>query len=76
MNTIKFEEIKFKTTLRGKCKQCGDRCQQTIETLETVNPFNRNSSGEIKTYQEVEESVFLQHEEDKGQGVLCRYCRP
>lgn len=57
MPMIEFESIIKKQKITGVCKNCGKKRSITISEEETVNPFNKNKDGSIKTYAEVEESV-------------------
>lgn len=57
VTTHYFQEVKLKDSFKYICETCGKPRQVTIERSETVNPFNKNPDGSIKTYGEVHESV-------------------
>ncbi|BAL87185.1 hypothetical protein AMIS_19650 [Actinoplanes missouriensis 431] len=56
MPTYTFEELKRSQTFKLKCA-CGKRFQRTIAETQTVNPFNKNQDGTVKTRTEVWQSV-------------------
>lgn len=49
MSTIVFENVSTRRTRKGLCTRCGKKCQVTREFSQTVNPFNRDESGNPKT---------------------------
>ena len=74
---INFEEVKFKRPVKGTCSKCGKRKQRIISVCETVNPFNKNGEGFIKTYDEVRQSVSnkLQNKVDElTKEFICSSC--
>lgn len=52
MPTYRFEEIKTSKTVKLKCG-CGRRFQRTLSASQTLNPFNKNSDGTVKTRAEI-----------------------
>ena len=57
MTTYRFQSVRRTAEKSGNCPSCGKRVvrRQTFE--QTVNPFNRNADGTVKTAQEVDASV-------------------
>lgn len=51
MTTIRFEEVKVKGT--RVWKENGKRRQETRVFMQTINPFNKNENGCLKTYNEI-----------------------
>ena len=49
---IRFEEVKLKAT-RKWVDAHGHRCQRTKTFMQTINPFNKNAAGFIKSYEEI-----------------------
>jgi hypothetical protein len=72
---INFELISFKKTVRGKCYSCGKKMQRTFSESQTVNPFNKNEHGDVKTRDEIIEDV-KQILDDNTENVLfvCKDC--
>jgi hypothetical protein len=50
---VTFSVVKFYSDKSGKCTVCGKRCSRTKEFYQTVNPFNKNTRGEVKTREEI-----------------------
>lgn len=47
-----FESVKFPIKKSGKCK-CGKRLVRATTFEQTINPFNKNAAGKVKTYSEI-----------------------
>jgi hypothetical protein len=79
MTTIIFQEIKQKKTLQGLCRVCNRKRTRTITEEQTVNPFNKNEDGTIKSYFEVVQSVRETLEKRikrfQDEGFVCRKCK-
>lgn len=79
MTIINFDEIKLKKTLNGTCKECSKKRTRTIDESQTVNPFNKNTDGTIKTRFEVGQSVKEELEKRVSrfllEGFICRSCK-
>lgn len=48
-----FEEVKLYGRKSGKCSVCGKTCVRIQKFSQTLNPFNKNKKGEVKTWQEI-----------------------
>jgi len=57
MPTYIFEEVKLYGSKSGKCSVCGKACTRSQKFSQTLNPFNKNEKGEIKTRQEIKEEL-------------------
>ena len=55
--TYTYDKIKHVERRYGNCPVCGKRVQRSTTFMETVNPYNRNEDGTVKSAQEVRESV-------------------
>jgi ribosomal protein L37AE/L43A len=55
--TTYFETIERKRKIKKKCSSCGKDRIRTISASQTVNPFNRNKDGSVKSRAQVIESV-------------------
>jgi hypothetical protein len=53
--THRFELVVFKAIRRGVCPVCGKKGSRSSGTSfsQTINPFNRNAKGQVKTYSEI-----------------------
>ena len=54
---ITFETIKRTQKITGICEKCGKKRNKTIKSEQTINPFNKNPDGSVKTGWEVKNSV-------------------
>jgi hypothetical protein len=55
MHTVRhdFSNVTTYSTKRGFCPRCGKPTTRSMKFTHTVNPFNKNSEGFIKTREEV-----------------------
>lgn len=59
MPTYTFQEVRHTKTVRLKCP-CGKRFQRSYAATQTVNPFNKNTDGTVKTYSEILREVIAE----------------
>lgn len=52
MTVYKFESVKLSANKSGKCV-CGKRVTRSVTLEQTINPFNKNAKGEVKSYSEI-----------------------
>lgn len=57
MTTYRFQEVKARASHGGKCPVCGKRVSRSRTFTQTINPFNRNEDGSVKTPAEVRVAV-------------------
>ena len=55
--TTRFEEVKLSAMRSGKCLACGKRRSRSFSYMNTINPFNKNEDGAVRSYHEVNERV-------------------
>lgn len=73
--TIKFEKVQRRRQALGICPTCGRFVQRRKTFEQTVNPFNRNADGSVKTREEV--AVSVQAEADGWEPDFTHEaCRP
>lgn len=51
--TQRFRPVTRSATASGKCPVCGKRTTRKATFMQTVNPFNRNADGAVKTESEI-----------------------
>lgn len=61
--TYRFEKVATRRTRRGTCPTCGNNVTRSRTFENTINPFNRNADGTIRTRQEVWEKVNAEADE-------------
>lgn len=58
--TENYEEIRAYRQKTGTCPGCGKRVVRKFTTTQTVNPFNKNPDGTVRTKAEVRAAVNAQ----------------
>ncbi len=48
-----FREVAITRTKTGKCPHCGKSARRTEKFWQTINPYNRNAEGFVKTPGEI-----------------------
>lgn len=73
-----FDEVKLFGLAKPVCKVCRKIRTRKIKAYQTINPFNKNKDGHIKTGDEIqiENSEELRKKiiEIETQGVICKAC--
>jgi hypothetical protein len=59
---ITFQPVKLTVSKSGICPVCGKRATRTRTESQTINPWNRNADGTLKTENEIR--LELHHEID------------
>lgn len=57
MTTYYYDAIRARGFKRGPCAVCGKSAERSREFYQTVNPWNRNPDGSIKTTAEIRREV-------------------
>jgi hypothetical protein len=53
MPTYTFQEVKRSAKRTMKCRTCGKRFTRSQTFMQTINPFNKNADGDVKSYAEI-----------------------
>lgn len=78
MTVYRFEEVKRTAKKRVPCQ--GDGCKKRLNRqttfMQTINPFNKNADGEVKSYSEIwrELGVKCKEWEADLDGFYCNGC--
>lgn len=56
---IKFEVVKYRKTTAITCSYCGKKNKRTKTFYQTINPFNKNSDGTVKTKKDIQDDLVL-----------------
>lgn len=74
----RFQEVTRQQRVTVKCAGCGKDRIRTVTVTHTINPFNRNEHGEVRSPQEVLECVRAelakQVAEMPSRRIVCRTC--
>lgn len=57
MSEHRFQPVRVYAKKSGTCPICGKRVVRSMRFEHTVNPFNRNGDGTVRTYDEVRAAV-------------------
>lgn len=74
ITTTRFDEISTFAEKSGKCDVCGKACKRREKFYQTLNPFNKNADGSVKTYQEIRKEIELKATEWKLKPVRHAKC--
>ena len=74
MTLINFEEVKINVKKSGKCL-CGKYRQRSRSFYQTINPFNKNQEGKIKTREEILVEIKKRAIEWKKEPIMCSKCK-
>ena len=69
MTVYKFEALKLQVTKSGKCV-CGKRVTRSTTLEHTINPFNKNAKGEVKSRSEIWDELRKEATEWKQKPVF------
>lgn len=77
--TVTFEVVSNQKTIKIRCAACGKQRNRIIKVEQTINPFNKNAEGVMKTYNEVSTCVNTELEEriikeQSRKDLICRPC--
>lgn len=76
--TIRFQGIKAREHYTCQCGSCGKTLRRVVTVEHTINPFNRNPDGTLRTASEVRANALVEAKriagEKQGGVVTCRNC--
>jgi hypothetical protein len=74
MSTYTFQEVTRREQRRIKCEGgCGKTLTRTQTFMQTLNPFNKNADGELKSRQEINAELKVEAEAWQPTG-MCPKC--
>ena len=78
MTRINFSEISYGGPRKTFCRVCGRKLTRVVRESMTVNPWNKNPDGSVRTREEVAKAVLAKLElatkEIETSGVVCSRC--
>lgn len=75
MTTIKFQVVKVRASRSVACPKCGKKVKRSRTFERTLNPFNKNADGSVKTYSEVLADVGAEARFWMKQAEPCATCK-
>ena len=74
MTAYVYERITSRATKSGPCAVCGKRAQRSETFENTVNPWNRNEDGTVRTRSEIRAHVDRLAEAWRAEPVVHAGC--
>jgi hypothetical protein len=53
MSIYRYERVERRDYKRGRCVACGKTAERSQTFQQTINPFNKNSDGAVKTRDDI-----------------------
>ena len=75
MTTYIYEQVTQQVTKNLPCPSCGKKVRRSNTISNTVNPFNKNADGEIRTRAEVRACVVALAQKWQTEPVICTACK-
>ena len=72
---VTFDEVAIHGQKSGKCP-CGKRRVRKASFSQTINPFNKNPDGTIKTQAQIYPEIKAERDEWMKQAIFCDACHP
>jgi ribosomal protein L37AE/L43A len=69
-----FHKITAKRRVTGVCTKCGNKRSRTLTAYQTVNPFNKDSEGKVKTRDEISREVWTEVKAKAAEPFVCASC--
>lgn len=74
MTRITFEEVSLRSRWKFRCADCGKRLVRTKKFRQTLNPFNKNPDGTIRSRADILARLRIEANEWQASDVRCREC--
>lgn len=69
-----YDVVKHSALKSGKCSVCGKWIKRSKTFEATVNPYNQNASGRIKTHEEVHQDLIQRAHVWLASPIKCALC--
>lgn len=74
--SITFREVTVHGTKTVKCAGgCGRRLKRQRKFWQTLNPFNKNAAGEVKSAVEIQKELFTERQAWESESETCSQCK-
>lgn len=74
MPTIRFRELTHRATKNLPCPGRGKKVRRARTFGQTLNPFNKNADGTVKTAKDIYAELAARAEAWKTEPVMCTPC--
>ena len=72
MSRITFNEVSINVEKSIKCSICGKRLKRQKKLFQTLNPFNTNSDGTIKSREDIYKELSTRAKVWKAEPEVCQ----
>ena len=69
-----FPEVKLSVKTTAPCGKCGKQCSRTKKFWQTLNPFNTNADGSVKTRDDITSELGQQAAQYRTQTIYHAKC--
>lgn len=69
-----FDEVKLTVKATAPCGKCGNQCTRTKKFWQTLNPFNTNADGSVKTRDDIMSELGQQAAQYRTQTIYHAKC--
>lgn len=69
-----FPVVKLSIQARSPCGKCGVMCSRTKKFWQTLNPFNKNDDGSVKTREQITDELRVQAAAYRTQTIYHAKC--
>lgn len=69
-----FDEVKLSVKATAPCGKCGKKCSRSKKFWQTLNPFNTNADGSIKTRDQIMVELQAQAAQYRTQTIYHEKC--
>jgi hypothetical protein len=76
MTTVVFQEIIKRAEKSGACSVCGKTAKRSEKFWQTVNPFNKNLDGSIKSSDDIRKELDAQIAGWRALPIVHAKCKP
>lgn len=63
MTIHRYQPVYLRTVRRGVCPVCSRKVTRERTTNQTINPYNRNADGSVKTFAEIRSELIAESAE-------------
>ena len=74
MTLVTFGEIQLKGRKSGKCIKCGKKRLRSTTFYQTLNPFNKNKNGEVKSRHQIMKELIIERSKWMKGKITCERC--
>lgn len=71
---ITFQKVQIRARKRTTCSVCSKRLDRTKTFYQTINPFNKNKDGTIKSERQILDELSVEADAWRKDPEVCQQC--